>query len=268
MINHYFPSLIQGDLATLTGLFASEPLIDDPRLGRVQGEAHLRTFAADNRFWLAQRQAHIEEIATTRTPEIAVYEGILHLVHDGRPVDLPVAIAGDIAYGSATSAATERYSYLRVYYSMWPLFQKHFLRFPLLPGMENNHLSGHVADYHAALARGDLEWILQQFEPNGYAREPSGGRYVHRGQAELHRFYDNLFSNGGGIILEHCSIADDGLRCALEYNVLQFGRSVLQPQAGLAVYERGTSGRLAAARIYDDVDIPSTDELDLGWSGI
>jgi hypothetical protein len=30
----------------------------------------------------------------------------------------------------------------------------------------------------------------------------------------------------------------------------------LAPQAGIAVYERGTSGRIAQARIYDDVGSP------------
>ncbi len=32
----------------------------------------------------------------------------------------------------------------------------------------------------------------------------------------------------------------------------------LPPQAGIAVYVRGQSGRLTAARIYDDVDPPLT----------
>jgi hypothetical protein len=30
----------------------------------------------------------------------------------------------------------------------------------------------------------------------------------------------------------------------------------LPPQAGVAVYDRGASGKLAAARIYDDADPP------------
>jgi len=47
--------------------------------------------------------------------------------------------------------------------------------------------------------------------------------------------------------------------CALEYNVVRWGRHKLTPQAGLAGYQRGVSGRLAAARIYDDVDPPRPD---------
>jgi len=49
---------------------------------------------------------------------------------------------------------------------------------------------------------------------------------------------------------------DDGRACALEYNVIRWGRSKLSPEAGLAVYVRGSSGKLASARIYDDAEPP------------
>ena len=49
---------------------------------------------------------------------------------------------------------------------------------------------------------------------------------------------------------------DDGSSCALEYNVVRWGDTEFLPEAGLAVYERGSGGKLAAARIYDDADAP------------
>ena len=116
--------------------------------------------------------------------------------------------------------------------------------------------SGVVAEYQRALAAGDVPAIVAAFEPDGYAREPAGGRHVHRGPEGLRTFYELLFSNGGGIPLEHCALADDGRACALEYNVVRWGETELPPQAGVAVYVRGQSGKLAAARIYDDVDPP------------
>ena len=61
--------------------------------------------------------------------------------------------------------------------------------------------------------------------------------------------------SSGGIRLEHCTVTDDGVACALEFNAVQFGPHPLEPQAGVAVYERGPSGRLHAARIYDDVNV-------------
>ena len=96
----------------------------------------------------------------------------------------------------------------------------------------------------------------QLFEPDGYAREPAGSQYIHSGPDGLRAFYESLFSNGGGIPLEHCALADDGRACALEYNVVRWGTTQLPPQAGVAVYVRGQSGKLAAARIYDDADPP------------
>jgi hypothetical protein len=51
-------------------------------------------------------------------------------------------------------------------------------------------------------------------------------------------------------------VTDDGTRVALEFNAVAWGGQQMPPQAGVAVYERGRSGRLAAARVYDDVDPP------------
>ena len=90
----------------------------------------------------------------------------------------------------------------------------------------------------------------------GYAREPAGAGYVHRGPDGLRAFYEHLFSNDGGIPLEHCRVMDDGRACALEYNVVRWGSTELPPEAGVAVYVRSDSGKLAAARIYDDCDPP------------
>jgi hypothetical protein len=95
------------------------------------------------------------------------------------------------------------------------------------------------------------------FEPDGYARELSGGAYVHRGAEGLRGLYAHLFANGGGISLEHCTLTDDGVRCAIEYNYVRWGVTDVLPQAGVAVYERGSSELLSAARIHDDVEPPS-----------
>jgi hypothetical protein len=37
---------------------------------------------------------------------------------------------------------------------------------------------------------------------------------------------------------------------------VRWGKTELLPEAGVAVYVRGPSGKLAAARIYDDVSPP------------
>jgi hypothetical protein len=38
--------------------------------------------------------------------------------------------------------------------------------------------------------------------------------------------------------------------------VVRWGRTDLPPEAGLAVYVRGSTGKLACVRIYDDADPP------------
>ena len=86
--------------------------------------------------------------------------------------------------------------------------------------------------------------------------EPAGDAYIHRGTDDLRALYELFFSNGGGIALEHCAVTDDGRSCALEYNAVAWGQTELPPEAGMAVYVRGDSGKLATARIYDDVDPP------------
>jgi len=80
----------------------------------------------------------------------------------------------------------------------------------------------------------------------------------------LRRLYAHLFANRGGIGFEHCTLTDDGVRCAIEYNCVRWGDTEIPPQAGVAVYERASSGLLAAARIYDDVEPPSVSDTSLG----
>ena len=90
--------------------------------------------------------------------------------------------------------------------------------------------------------------------PRAYFREPSGEPYVHRGQAALRTFMAQILG-AGGIGIEHATVTDDGTTCAIEFNAVRFGKHAMAPQAGLAIYERGPTGRLHAARIYDDVNV-------------
>ena len=60
------------------------------------------------------------------------------------------------------------------------------------------------------------------------------------------QLYELLFSNGGGIPLEHCALIDDERACALEYNVARWGRTELPPQGG---GRRPVSGRRTAVDV-------------------
>ena len=98
---------------------------------------------------------------------------------------------------------------------------------------------------------------MSTFASDGYFRGPSGPHHAHRGPDELRSFFTRCFREGGGIGLQHCAITDDGVRCALEYNCVRWGRHGLPPQAGIGIYERTPDGLLAAVRAYDDIDVPA-----------
>ena len=248
----YYEGIMAEEADALAHSFATQqPVVDDPRLGRVEGAEAFTAFVADQVARLRKRDAVVENVALTRTPTRTVEEVVLHMLADnGGQVDLPVAVVAD-------SNPDRTLNSIRVYHSMWPLTGEHTIRPPLLPADPELHAEGAVGDYQRALAGGDLEGILGTFEPDGYAREPSGGAFVHRGVERLRTLYAHMFANGGGIPLEHCTITDDGVRCAVEYNCVRWGVTDLPPQAGVAVYERGRSGLLVAARIYDDIEPPS-----------
>src|SRR5918992_3119164 len=238
----YYEGILAGEPEALVSSFATrQPVLDDPRVGYVEGTRQLRAFASGTAEWLRERDAVVENVALTRTPTRTVEEVVLNLLADnGARVELPVAIVTDRNPDRTVKV-------VRVYHSTWPLTGEHRVRPPLLPADPNLHVEGIPGDYQRALAEGDLEGIVATFEADGYAREPSGAAYLHRGIEALRELYAHMFANAGGIGLEHCTLTDDGVRCAIEYNCVRWGASDIPAQAGVAVYERGSSELLAAA---------------------
>lgn len=250
----FFDGLMTGEFEALVRSFAGEPRLHHPRRGRIRGVREFEVYVNDTVAWMREHSITIEDVEHVAHGPRGFGEGVLHLHDESGPVDIPVAIVTD-------RHRNGRIEELRIYYSGWPLFGRHLNRPPLLQRDPDLRAPAVVANYQAALAAGDVEAIVAAFEPDGYAREPAGTQYIHRGPDALRAFYDRLFANGGGIPLEHCTLIDDDRGCALEYNVVRWGKTELPPQAGVAVYVRGQSGKLAAARIYDDVDPPGATGL-------
>jgi hypothetical protein len=245
----YFAGLTAGEPDALVKSFAGEPELHDPLRGRVRGARAFEAYVTKMQAWLAQRNVSVEHVDKVITEQRGFEEVVLHLDGESGRVALPLAIVAD-------RESDGRISELRTYSSSWPLTGRHVNRPPLLQPDPELRESDVVADYQRALAAGDVDAILATFEPDAYAREPAGGEHIHRGPDGLRAFYELLFSNDGGIPLEHCALVDDERACVLEYNVVRWGRTELPPEAGVAVYVRGQSGKLAAARIYDDADPP------------
>jgi len=244
-VRRYVTALRDGDARALETVWPGEVVVYDPREGEVRGHRRLQQFISRSQAMLARRHARVDIVATTVAGGRAVMELLAHLDGDGDGRQVPWAVA------VVADCRDDRSVVFRSYFSRWPLDRQHHVRPPVLsPGGD---LAGDVvARYLAALQAGDAEAAVSTFEPDGYYREPDGPQATHRGTAELRSFFAQLPARGVG--LEQCAVTDDGVRCALEYNILRWGDRVLAPQAGLGVYERGPDGLLAAARVYDDAE--------------
>jgi limonene-1,2-epoxide hydrolase len=246
-VAQYLAAISEGDVRPLESVWPGELVIHDPRAGEVRGHRALRRFVVSSQALLAERHARVETVASTCVGGRAVVEVIAHLRHDAAVVAWPVAVVAE--------APGERSIVFRIYCSQWPVDGRRHLRPALLE--PRDAVPGDVVGrYQAALAAGDADAAVDSFEPDGYLREPIGPRSVHRGEQQLREVFTRYFGAGGGIGLQPCAVTDDGVRCAVEYNCVRWGGHDLPAQAGVGVYERGPGGLLAAARMYDDVDVP------------
>jgi len=242
-------AILAGHPARLLEAFPGGVTIDDPRAGRLEGGSVLEAFGESSAAWLRERLARTTPLATTLSRVRSIGEFDVELKEAGRTFVLPVALV--------VEPDLERQAVrLRVYHSQWPLLGHHVIRPPLLARDASAHESDVVGEYQAALAAGDAERIVATFEPDGCFREPAGPQYRVCGTSALTEFFSRFFSAGGGIVLEHCTVTEDGVRTALEFNAVKWGDVHLPPQAGVGVYERGPGGRIREARIYDDVQGP------------
>ena len=246
-IAQYFNALTTGDIRTLETVWPGEVVVYDPRAGEIRGHHRLREYVRRNEIWMIERHARTETVASTVVGERAVVELLAHLTHDGQDLSWPVAVVAE--------SPDDRSVVFRTYCSQWPVDGRRHLRPPILePG--HAHPGDVVGRYQAALEAGDTDAIVSTFAPEGYYRGPFGPWYTRRGASELRSYFTDCFSAGGGVGLQHCAITDDGVRCGLEYNCVRWGSHDLPPQAGMAVYERGPDGLLAAVRVYDDIEEP------------
>jgi len=249
-VGQYFTALNRGDTRALEDAWPGKVVVYDPHSGEVRGHRQLRRFVKRSQSLLAERHTRVETVASTVAGDRAVVELLAHMVSDGRELAWPVAVVAE--------SPDDRSVVFRSYFSERSIDGQRHLRPPILSAGPA-HLDGVVGVFQEAMAAGDAEAAVRTFTRDGYYREPIGPQHTHRGTDELRAFFRLCFSAGGGIGFEHCAVTDDGVRCALEYNCVRWGNHDLPPQAGVAVYERGDDGLLAAVRVYDDVRAPVED---------
>jgi limonene-1,2-epoxide hydrolase len=247
-VAQYLTALSQGDAHDLQDVWPGQVVIYDPRAGEIRGHRELRRFVSKNQAFLAERHARIETVAATSVGGRAVVELLAHLAFEDQEVAWPVAVVAE--------SPDHRSVVFRTYCSQWPVDGRRHLRPAILPAGPARP-GDVVGRFQAALGDGDAEAVVATFAPDGYFREPIGPHYAHHGPAQLRSFFARSFSAGGGIAWQDCVLTDDGVRCAVEYNCVRWGRHDLPPQAGIGVFERGRDGLLAAARVYDDIEPPA-----------
>jgi hypothetical protein len=60
----------------------------------------------------------------------------------------------------------------------------------------------------------------------------------------------------GQVISQSAQLNGMAPRGSLGFNAVRWGNTDLPNQAGVAVYARGRTGKIAEARVYDDVEGP------------
>ena len=242
----YLPALAAGRVDAILGLFGGEAVIDDPRSGRIAGREAVESFVASQAKWMHDHEVDLEPLRSTIGKGRSLTEFLARLTVNGERTELPIAVVGDETGGGLRQ--------IRVYHSNWPLEGRHRVRPPIVPEDRDLVIPDIVGAYMEALAAGNLAASEAVFEPTGYFREPSGGVHIYRGTEGIRQAYGAFFAVGG-IHLRHCTVTDDGVVCGVEFIADGWGPRPFDPQAGIGVYERGPSGKLVAARIYDDVDV-------------
>lgn len=227
----YFDGLLAGDPDPLVESFAGEPEVLDPVRGRVLGATAFRAFVLQAHAWLREHRASVADVEHVILDGHGFEEVVLHYDSDEGTADVPIAVVADRRLDG-------RIDEVRIYFSSRLLTGVPATRAPLLQPDPGLRVPDVVADHVRAVAAGDPAAVVATFEPHGAA--PSG-------------FYERVLTHGG-ITLETCALVDDGRACALEYNLVQCGTTRVPPQAGVAVFVRGPSGRLATVRVYDDVE--------------
>jgi hypothetical protein len=239
----YFDGLLMGEVDALVESFAGEPQLHHPLRGHVEGEHEFREFVADTERWLHEHEASIEDVQRSVLSARGFEEVIVHLETPHGHLDLPHGMVAD-------HGPEGRIEELRIYFGTRPLTGHRSDRAPLLGPDPELRAPGAVSDYLGALAAGDADAAAAAFEPDGGVREADGAGVVHAGATDLRAYFAAQLA-GGGIELEPCVLVEDDDTCAVEYNARRPGAA--SPRPGLTVFACGAGGKLAAARIYDEL---------------
>jgi hypothetical protein len=227
------PARIDPD--TLAERLLRQSLIDDP----VCGDVPPQQVRERSPLWPdARRWSEIRLIAVTEEGPRRLEEYMFHPAsgESGVPIhpgsDLPVAVMFTQRADGTRCA--------RIYSA----HQLVATRGPILPAdpqlVPDRGGDDILTRYFPTLHSANLEASVALFEEDGYLQHSNGETY--RGHERLRIDFTKFFQSGG-IFLKYCNRTDSGPRTALEV-YMPSGRPAV------AVYERGRSGLVGAARLY------------------
>jgi len=244
----YLATLISGTGDDLVRLFGEDGIIADPHKGHVQVAPAIRAFSGAIKRWL-DSELRTQRLRITASEDRVSSEDILQVKNGKEWIQLPV---GTVVCKDADAGANE----LHVYYTQWPFSKSHTVRRALFPepGNKVQH-TGQIRNFFMSLTSGDVDQALDCLEADIYMREGSGPPYVHWGTENVRQYFVGLFVEGAPMIRGE-TLTDDGRCAVMEFTVFGWNGTEWNPdlhQAGLAVYQRSTEGRIQSIRIYDDV---------------
>jgi hypothetical protein len=168
---------------------------------------------------------------------------------------LAVAVVGDIS-----TREPSKFDAIRIYFGTWSVTDgKPRLRVGPIAPLEREdtdrviETAPTLRKYFDCLARGDAA-IGDQFEEDGYFREPANNYCCGRDQLSAH--FEHVLELGG-VGVEFLTGLRTGNHLAFEVQTVKWGSKTMpQPQAGFASYDLGPHGKLQGARVYDSVVPP------------
>ena len=246
----FYSHLLAGDIDTILDTFEGEPSIDSPHCGAVVGRDAVRKSLNEELSWIRTLGAStdtLRNIKVTRSPQRVIEEVSIHL--SVPPMPRPIIFAAVADLGSSGICD------LRLYYCYGLLSgNRDFLRASMLPPEHGllERIPQPVRTYVDGIAAADFDvWKLfaEGASVTGPPNIPLRG-------CNLVRFYAIAMAEDGGVPLQPATVTSDGRTCAIEENLdswgsIKFDRST----AGLGVFDYNDSGRLTAARIYDDIPV-------------
>lgn len=247
IIKEYFTILKKEDIESLSSILNDKSIIYTPLDGKIIGRDNIKNYILKQKEWLNTKKAKVEVINSIDITNRIVIEFVIYLNKGNKEIELPIVAVLDIENFFISS--------IRIYHSTWPLTGKHVVIKPILEPEDNLDEPDIISLYMEGIKNADKEFVLSLFEDKAYIQEPSGSKFRHQGRTGREKFYSYALDKGG-VPLKHCTATFDGKHFAVEYVFNEWGDKKFEPQAGIAIYEIGESGKIAAVRIYDDASPP------------